>query len=264
MNKKTYEEELKILCIGNSFSVDTMQYLPQIAEDLGIRSFCFGNLFIGGCSVNRHYANLQNHAAVYTYFVNTGEEWGQTPGVSIEQALKSEDWDFVSIQHGTGDGSRYTLEASYENLPCLVQNIEEYISSRTKVVFNMAWVMEPDGRHPEIRSYEGNQKLMYENLVRVTERTVLPVKGLDKVIPTGTAVQNARATELDGKLSRDGFHLSYGLGRYLAGMTFLKAVTGIDIDELRWAPEEVSDSERELAVRCANHAVEAPFCVTSL
>ena len=68
-------KELKILSIGNSFSVDTMRHIPDIALALGVEKICFGNLFIGGCSINRHYSNIQNNAAEYVYYKNMGDGW---------------------------------------------------------------------------------------------------------------------------------------------------------------------------------------------
>ena len=256
------KNDLRILCIGNSFAADTIRHIPDIARDLGIEKIHFGNLYIGGCSINRHYANFLNDAADYTYYSNNGSEWSSIPDYPISKALESQEWDWISIQHGTGDGSRYTLESSYENLPKLVQCVKEKVSADTRIAFNMAWVMEPYSKHPEIRSYMGDQKQMYKNLVKLTETVVLPTPGLDLVSPAGTAIQNARTTELDGKLSRDGFHLSYGLGRYIAGLTFLKALTGVELDTLRWMPDGTTEAQREIAIRCANNAIKTPFSVT--
>lgn len=250
---------LHVLCIGNSFAADTLQHIPNIAADLGLTDVFFGNLYIGGCSINRHYANALNDTAEYCYYTNSGEGWNSTPDVSIAQAIESRQWDWISIQHGTGDGSRYTREESYVNLEKLVAWVKEKAGPDTRIAFNMAWVMEPYSKHPEIRAYEGNQLEMYGNLVKLTEKTVLPTPGLDKVSPAGTAIQNARATALAGKLSRDGFHLSLMLGRYIAGLTFLKTLTGLDICGVRWMPEEVTEEEREIAIACANAAVETPF-----
>ena len=42
---------LYILAIGNSFSVDAMQYLYQILQELGYRDIYLGNLYIGGCTL---------------------------------------------------------------------------------------------------------------------------------------------------------------------------------------------------------------------
>ena len=41
--------ELKILAIGNSFSVDAMQYVYQIAQEAGIKNITLGNLCIDEC-----------------------------------------------------------------------------------------------------------------------------------------------------------------------------------------------------------------------
>ena len=256
------EKSLKILSVGNSFAVDTTKYVPSIALSLGFKSIHIGTLYIGGCSIKRHYENAQANAQAYKYYVNDGDEWRESLNVSIEDAVKSEEWDFISIQHGTGDGSRYTCEESYEKLASLVEYIRERASLKTKIAFNMAWVMEPDGTHPEIRSYNGDQLRMYEILARITERVVVPTRGLDIISPVGTAIQNARSIGKLGCLCRDGFHLSYGEGRYIAALTFLGKLTQKNLDDVTFAPEGVGDEESKLAIECAKKAIEKPFEVT--
>ena len=55
---------IKILAIGNSFSQDATYYLHQIAaaDDVDIKVV---NLYIGGCSLERHWNNIQNEAEEY-------------------------------------------------------------------------------------------------------------------------------------------------------------------------------------------------------
>lgn len=48
------EKPVKILAVGNSFSEDATFYLPQIAE-AGGKSLILGRLYIGGCSLERHW-----------------------------------------------------------------------------------------------------------------------------------------------------------------------------------------------------------------
>jgi hypothetical protein len=257
------KKSLKILSVGNSFAMDTTEHAPKIALDLGFESVHMGTLYIGGCSINRHYGNAQANAQAYEYYVNDGDEWHKSLNVSIQDAINSEEWDFISIQHGTGDGSRYTRGESYENLALLVEYIREKAPSKAKIVFNMAWVMEPDSTHPEIRSYDGDQLLMYENLARITEQVVMPTKGIDIISPAGTAIQNARATGKLGKLCRDGFHLSYTKGRYLAALTFLCTLTSIGPRTLTSAIDGISDDELNIIVECAANAIKNPFRVTN-
>ena len=249
----SYKDSLKILSVGNSFAVNTSEHVPAIAKSLGVRDIHIGTLYIGGCSVKRHYANAQNNAKAYRYFESDGGEWRETPNVSIEDAIRSDGWDIISIQHGTGDGSRYTLESSYEDLPRLVEYIRSIAPEGTRVAFNMAWVMEPDGNHPEIRSYGGDQKAMYEKLVSLTRRVVKPC--VDVVSFAGSAVQIARESEKFPCLCRDGFHLSYSHGRYIAALTFLGTLTDLELDGVSFAPEGVSADERLVAIECAKKAI---------
>ena len=258
-----YYEELKILSVGNSFSVDTMEHLANIALNVGFKKVKLGNLFIGGCSINKHYNNAMNDIGEYKYYVNNGEGWSCTENFKSSDAIKSEEWDIISIQHGTKDGSRYTSAESYEKLPALIDYVKS-LAPNAKIAFNMAWVSNPDGKHHEIRSYNGDQMLMYRNLLEITQTVVKPIPTLDIVSPTGTAVQNARTTDIADTLLRDGFHLSYMIGRYIGGLTFLKALTGAPIDSITWAPEGVGEHEMKIAVAAANAAIETPFEITKL
>ncbi len=95
----------------------------------------------------------------------------------------------------------------------------------------------------------------------MTESVVLPL--VDFVSPAGTAIQNLR-TCLDKKLTRDGFHLTKDLGRYTAGLTFLKTLLDLDLQKVTWAPEEVSEEEMLLAIKAAELSVQNPYRVTQM
>ncbi len=255
-------EELKILSIGNSFSIDTMEYAAAMALSMGVKRVRLGNLYIGGCSVKRHYTNAKEDLPAYKYYTNDGSGWKSVTDCKISDAVKSEKWDWISIQHGTGDGSRYTSEESYSDLPLLIEYVRGLADAETKIAFNMAWVGEAYKDHHEINSYNGDMGLMYRNLVDLTSSLIAPMKGIDTVIPTGTAVQNARVMCPDRDLTRDGFHLSWDFGRYIGGMTFLKRLLKCDLNRIVWTPDGVDGQLREVAIDAANKAVGNPFKVT--
>ena len=53
------ERVVKILSIGNSFSEDAVeQHLHEIAEAAGVKVI-IGNMYIGGCSLQKHLANAR-------------------------------------------------------------------------------------------------------------------------------------------------------------------------------------------------------------
>lgn len=257
-------EEIKILSIGNSFSVDTMEHVANIALSLGVKSVKLGNLYIGGCSINMHFSNAENDSSSYIYYTNIGKGWNHTENFKISDAIKNENWDFISIQHGSGDGGFYSDPKSYEKLPALIKYVKSLAGEKTKIAFNMTWVAEPTHTHHEIVSYGGDQMLTYRKIAETTQNTVLATEGIDILSPVGTAVQNARTADLPSLLTRDGYHLSYGLGRYIAGLTFFKALTGCDIEKTEWCPDGVNEKEKACALRAALSALENPFDITEI
>ena len=219
------EKTVKILSVGNSFSVDTMQHVAEIAKSIGY-TVTLGNLYVGGCSIRQHHEHAENDLAVYRFYQNDGQGWSETPNVAISTAVSSCDWDIISIQHGSKDGSRYTDVASYDLLVPLIRKILTYTVKKPKIAFNMTWVGEPYHHHKELASYNGDQLLVYRLIADVMREHIAPLPEIDVLSPVGTAVQNARATVLRDRMSRDGYHLSYALGRYIAGLTFFRALIG--------------------------------------
>lgn len=249
---------MKILSIGNSFAQDTMTYLPELASDLG-EDFYFAYLYISGCPIGYHYFNAVEELPVYRYSTNEGGEWERRNRVSVREALLAQDWDFINIQHGSKDGHCYTNPIFYKRLPDLISYIRSVAGEKPKISFNMAWVADPEKEKAEMVEFFDNDPLkMYAALTAITRDLVAKTPGIDRISPTGTAIQNARAMGLP-ELTRDGYHVSYGLGRYIAALTFLKALTGWDITQVRWMPEEVTEDLRESAIRCALSAIENPF-----
>ena len=85
---------MEILAIGNSFSQDATRYLHQIARAAG-EKLNVTNLYIGGCSLERHYRNMLSGERAYQLESN-GVKTGFP--VSLEEALWNRKWDVVTIQ----------------------------------------------------------------------------------------------------------------------------------------------------------------------
>ena len=62
---------IKILFVGNSFAMDTVEHSVNIAHSMGINDIKVGNLYVGGCSIDMHYEHAVSDMPVYTYYVNT-------------------------------------------------------------------------------------------------------------------------------------------------------------------------------------------------
>lgn len=244
---------LSILSIGNSFSADTMEFLAPIALRAGYERVFMCNLYIGGCSVRKHLHNAQNGIA-YPCFTDDGTGWTQTDSADIAQTVESRDWDVINIQQGTLDGSCYSKLSDYDDLPALIAFVRAHANEHARITFNMTWVGEPDFDHHEIKAYGGDTQKLFEDILSLTKNHIAPLEGLDAVSPTGLAIQLARA-EYDGKLTCDGYHLSKGIGRFAAALTFLQAVTKTRINKLDWSPENVNETEKTIALSCAKQAL---------
>jgi len=254
-------KSLKILFVGNSFAVDTMEHAANVALALGVQNVKFGTLFIGGCSIDMHYENAIGELPAYVYYTNIGEGWSKEEGYRISDAVKNCDWDWIAIQHGTKGTSRYTSLECYKNLTPLISYIKKIAPIHTKIAFNLTWMGEPTYQHHEIVSYCGDISSMRKKLEEVTRKTVLSNLLVDLLVPTGTAIENARTSGI-GLLTRDGYHLSLDKGRYIAALTFIGTITDLPVDQISWTPEGVDEYARQVAIESAINARKNPLEIT--
>ena len=155
----------------------------------------------------------------------------------------------------------FSLALSY--MAALAAYIKSIVGDNVKIAFNMTWVGEPYHSHPEIVAFDGDCQKLYETIAAVMKHTVVPTEGIDIVSPTGTAIQNAR-TALTEDVTRDGYHLSLHVGRYIAGLTFFAALTGEPVEAVSWAPEGVDEQTAAVCRAAASAALKHPFSVTTL
>ncbi len=249
---------LRILCIGNSFSDDMMEYVWQIADSLGVEEISLGNLYIGGCSLDTHADNAAADAPAYEYRTNTAGRWTTAYNVRMSEAIAAQDWDFISFQQQSGTSG---VAASYARLGELLDYVRS-IAGTAQFVWHMTWAYQKNSPNPEFANYGRSQDAMYESIVAAVRSEVLAQPEISAVIPSGTAIQNARTSFVGDTLTRDGYHLSLGLGRYIAGLTLVRALTGLSVEKIAYAPSGVSERERAVAAEAAETAVAEPFAVT--
>lgn len=249
--------ELKILAIGNSFSDDAMEYVYQVAKDAGVEKITLGNMFIGGCSLATHLSNAKGNKNAYTYRTNTNGTWQSRGGVSIQTAVTAEDWDFITFQQVSGYSG---VASSYDDLVELI-SIVEPLNPSARLAWHMTWAYKVGSSHSDFGKYNRDQMTMYNAITSAVNEKILTNEKIEIVIPSGTSIQNVR-TSLIGDMTRDGYHLSYGIGRYIASMTFVKALTGLSIDNSKNTPDDVDSYELLAIIEGVNNALKTPYAVT--
>lgn len=258
--KQNWQDDnaLKILAIGNSFSDDTMDYVYGVAKDAGVENIVLGKLYIGGCSLATHLENAKSMNSAYDYKINTSGTWTAEGNKSIKYAVESDDWDFITFQQVSGYSG---IADSYDDLYELV-NIVEPLNPSARLAWNMTWAYKTGSDHADFPKYNKDQMTMYNAIVNAVNTKILIYDKIDFVIPAGTAVQNIR-TSFIGDVTRDGYHLSYGIGRYIAAMTLVKALTGLSIDNSVTTPDDVDSYELKAVIECVNNAIKTPYAVTN-
>ncbi len=206
---------LKVLSIGNSFSSDAQRYLHKVAAAEGVDMKCV-NLYIGGCSLYRHYINMLEDKADYLLEFN-GESTGFY--VSMKQALISDSWDYITLQQVSSSSFKFDTYLPY--LPKLAEYVRLY-SPKTKILIHQTWAY--DAISPRYEALKlGTPKNMIDGIVcacRAAEKEI----SADGIIPCGVAMM--KAYEDGMTMHRDGHHASLGIGRYLLALTWYKALTG--------------------------------------
>lgn len=251
--------ELKILAIGNSFSVDSMEYVYQVAKDAGVEKVTLGNLYIGGCTLATHLSNAKNDSGSYTYYTNTNGTWSSTGGYKISTAVKSDDWDFITFQQASGYSG---IENTYDDLVSLI-NIVEPLNPSARLAWHMTWAYQANSSHSDFSKYDKNQATMYNAIISAVQNKIVTNDKIEVIIPAGTSIQNARTSYIGDTLTRDGYHLSLDLGRYIGSLTYVKSLTGLSIDKSVNVPSGVDAAELLVAIESVNNALATPFAVTT-
>lgn len=206
---------INILAVGNSFSQDATAFIELMSEKIFVR-----NLYVGGCSLERHCEMLKEGAA-YSFQEN-GEH---TADVTLEKALASNHWDYITVQQVSGlSGIR---ESFYPFLTDLVAFIRA--RSSAEILLHETWAYENGSDHPDFARYERDQKRMQAMI----EKTYANIARMEKmrVVPTGKLIALLRGndffdTKKGGRsLCRDGFHLDFAYGRVAAAALWIKFFT---------------------------------------
>ncbi len=254
------KKSLKILAIGNSFSVDAMEYVYQIAKDVGYEEIVLGNLYIGGCSLQTHAQNLKSRSKSYTYYYNCSGKWQNKGSSNVQETINAEEWDYVSLQQVSGNSG---MSETYEPyLTELINYVKEH-APQAEIFWHMTWAYPAGSDYSSFKNYGYNQATMYNAIVNTVKDKILDREEISFVIPVGTAIQNVRTSYYGDRLSRDNLHLSYDIGRYIASMMWVKQISGVSIDGVTYIPS-VAITPRLLATikEAVNNAYAHPYEVT--
>ena len=276
---------LKVLMIGNSFSICTLRYLPYVAQDRG-KKLDLASLYIGGCSLERHWENVEAAATnklFRPYAYNRSVDGKPMEGVhrrNIQEVLETERWDVVTVQQA----SHYSWQP--DSYAPFGDRLVDYIrrhAPQARVVVQETWSYTPWDKR--LKDWDIDQNEMYARL-HGAYAAFAARHGL-KVIPMGAAVQawrerlpvkyteNSFGGDVVGGGRQDPrdhfkrradnswapncdvFHLN-PRGEYLQALVWAAFFFGPDsLDGLGFCPPGVSESDAKLMREIAASVVSA-------
>lgn len=266
-------DTLRVLGIGNSYTDDGMSHLDEFLYDSGINinTVCTYMAAMQGASLKDWYCKIKENDTI-----KIARKAGKYTMPLTRGAIKdliAQHWDCVVLQQCSS--LSMTSGSFNPYLDLLLDTIKKCCSNTdVAICWQLTW-SEPNKK----------SAANWEKICNVVKTQILN-KDISIIIPTGTAIQNARCSSLNdaGQLTRDHHHLSYGKGRYIAAATWYQTLfapicgKGLDsLDNIHPLSEgeqneivannysncyDVNEANLKKCQECAIQADSHPFSIT--
>ena len=235
------KQKIKILCFGNSFTQDSMSYVPMILKNIAPSvELTLGMAVIGGCPLVQHLASFTGENQIldsvtyepknYAYSKSTnGEPWVNLSSRTPDYMLADEEWDIITFQQN-GEAAFRDWDTYFA--PFIFKLHKSVFDKITRNI-KIGWLLTHG-------AYASSDEGLLQNWQGTANnaKKMLDVTGTSILFPYGTAVQNLRSTSLKSlgdssahNLLADNGHVQDGIGcmtaAYVNAITILKSI-GID------------------------------------
>ncbi|MBO7147877.1 MAG: DUF4886 domain-containing protein [Lentisphaeria bacterium] len=284
-------KEMKVLMIGNSFSVCVGKELPNIVNSVPDHKLELTSAYIGGCPLDRHSQNLlkaEKDPSFKPYHIkiwkSENPKQEKTFLANVNMLLKENRYDVITIQQGSQKSWNYaTYQPFAEQLISYIRQHQphaEIVIQQTWAYRNdhafiqpnpkAKWKFDQNGMHERIR--EAYQKLAAAHQLRVIPmgeavfyfRKYSPVKYRSEVtqypaLPSsdGDVVGKAWWAKKDGKYSlrKDCIHLNKE-GNYLQACLWFSFLYDEPVTKIKYVPAWMKPEQAELIRRCVTDALQ--------
>ena len=268
-----HAKTLKVLTIGNSFSICLLKQLPQCAAAAPDCTLDLCSLFNGGCSLERHWNNVV--AATNKTFRPYRVNWSYASvtkkadapvakavvdgKANIPEMLTADKWDVVTIQqashlswqpksyHPFGDDLVATIRKLAPQAKIMVQQTWSYTPYDGRL---KKWGIDPVAMHAKL-------KAAYADFAKGYKFEIIPtgdaVQLFRKAMPSPDGITGDPCGQPKGK---DKFHLNEQ-GNYLQACVWLGALFGCDVTTLTYRPAFLPEDRAAQMRASAKAALDA-------
>ena len=276
------QEQLSILFIGNSFTIDAVTHLPGLLAAAGIKNVHMIHMYYGGRPVSQYNKGWDTFSDYTLYECLPGSNvWTTTSDANLAEVAARKKWDIVTIQEHTGDAAAWTWNTTAQNnIQGLMDkvkaaqgdNVPKFYYILSQAYSDMAKI--GNASKPSITwvDHEG----MW-NVIAPFGRKVMENIPFDGIISTGVMLENLRTSAINNSkyLTRDGFHMDKGIACYGASCTvFETLITPIynvslsgntytyNVSDANTTP--VTTAHAPVAREAAKYAVMSPYVVKKM
>lgn len=264
--RKTTDEQIKILCFGSSWFLNTWWYLNKITKSVGVNALIHA-YFMSGSALDE-WISLYNNENISSVISSSrrairnisenGNDWtqyilndtGATEGYTAQNYrddwyddLVNGDWDLILFQQGARQGRDWN---AWVNYPDIVSIVKRHCSTDTVIGFNCTW--SPAKQHSYLNTYTGKTGIegqtIWQNQNNTNSQRFMKGSGIDYISPAGTLtwlMRDDTTMNTDSyDLSKDGLHLDYGFPMYGIALLLYEATIapfyGIPFENCIWVP----------------------------
>ena len=205
-------DSLKVLILGNSFSYDATYCLQAMLDSTSIQQEKIGifNYSIPSASFQTWIDTyLENKSITPTNII--GKKEMHSSGTLKE--ILNQQWDIILLL--TSSSISYDWTTFKSTLPTILEIVKNNCpNDKLKIAYMLPW---GHTKRTTPKELVGNIQCA---------KQAMKITGLDFIIPVGIAVENARHSKLqnDKNLTRDDWHLCFGIGRYIAACTMFESL----------------------------------------
>lgn len=266
---------LKLLTIGNSWSLNATSQLFEIAKDLGYEDIVIGIMYIGGCSLETHYKNAISNATNYDFKKITSGTSRSSEGSTLLDGILDEEWDIITFQQSAAHVALSDKFTSKDGTVNYLEYLINYVNghktnAEAKIYYHATWAFANGNTNPnrDEAGYEHmkDQALMDQMIAESMQNDVLSLKDengntlIDGIIYSGIAIAEARkhfGAEFQLYTSPDGYHLN-DMGCYIVGLVWFGTLTGEDVSSATDVEESFSSAvDHAAAVNAALTGIAA-------
>ncbi len=283
------EAGLRIFFIGNSFTKDAVELLPNLLHEKGLTDVQLVHMYYGGRTVPEYVSGWSSATDYHCYVCNPGQTgWTDLSGKSLAAVAATGKWNFITIQEHTGreiawgktDADKAAEVQAVKDLVAKVKAAQTANGAAPKLYYILSQAYHNLAKAQNVEKNFTNTDEMW-TVISAVGKAIVEGASFDGIISTGAMLQNLRTSGLNNAngLTRDGYHMDYGIARFGAACTvyetLLAAAKGALPDDIVCGPSAdsfsgdswttaVTAKRAPVALHAARYAIQKPYEVTDM